>query len=86
MKAKVITVRGIDEEILLKLKQQAKRENKSVNKLILDMIRQNVGGGKTYKKEYHDLDHLFGKWTEEEFNSVQEMVESQRTIDKELWG
>jgi len=86
MKAKVITVRGIDEEISLKLKQRARRENKSVNKLILDMIRQNVGGSKRYKKEYHDLDHLFGKWTEEEFNSIQEMIESQRTIDKELWG
>ena len=37
MKAKVITVRGIDEEISLKLKKRARRENKSVNKLILDM-------------------------------------------------
>jgi len=82
---KAITIRGVDEEISSRLKQLAKRENKSVNKLILDMIRQHTGLKKKRKKVYHDLDHLFGRWTEDEFGEIQEVIESQRKIDRELW-
>ena len=85
MGTKAITVRGIDGEISSKLKQLAKKENKSVNRFILDMIKQNIGMQKKYRKEHHDLDHLFGKWTNEEFSKIQEIIESQRKIDIELW-
>ncbi len=85
MGAKAITVRGIDEEISSKLKQLAKKENKSVNKFILDIIKQNIGMKKRYRKEHHDLDHLFGQWTNDEFEKIQEIIESQRKIDIDLW-
>lgn len=85
MGTKAITVRGIDDEISSKLKQLAKKENKSVNKLILDMIKQNIGMQKKHRKEYHDLDHLFGKWANDEFSKIQEVIESQRKIDLDLW-
>jgi len=85
MGIKAITVRGIDDEVSSKLKQIAKRENKSVNRFILDMIKQNIGVQKKYRKEYHDLDHLFGKWTNDEFSKIQKIIESQRKIDNDLW-
>ncbi len=46
---KAITIRGIDSSVSAKLKQTAKSENKSVNQLILDMIKQNIG---MQKKKY----------------------------------
>ncbi len=84
---KAITIRGVDASVSSKLKQVAKNENKSVNKLVLDMIKQNIGmqKRKKYTKKYNDLDHLFGKWTDAEFDKVQGIIDSQRKIDKELW-
>jgi len=84
---KAITIRGVDASVSSKLKQVAKNENKSVNKLVLDMIKQNIGmqKRKKYTKKYNDLDHLFGKWTDAEFDKVQGIIDSQRKIDRELW-
>ena len=84
---KAITIRGIDSSVSSKLKQVAKNERKSVNQLVLDMIKQNIGmqKRKKYTKKYHDLDHLFGKWTDSEFDKIQGIINSQRKIDLELW-
>jgi len=84
---KVIAIRGKDSSVSSKLKQVAKNEKKSVNQLVLDMIKQNVGmqKKKKYTKKYNDLDHLFGIWTDAEFHEVQGIIDSQRKIDRELW-
>jgi len=84
---KAITIRGIDSSVSSKLKQVAKNEKKSVNQLVLDMIKQNIGmqKRKKYTKKYNDLDHLFGKWTDSEFDKIQGIINSQRKIDLELW-
>ena len=84
---KAITIRGIDSSVSSKLKQVAKNERKSVNQLVLDMIKQNIGmqKGKKYTKKYNDLDHLFGIWTDAEFDKIQGIINSQRKIDLELW-
>jgi len=34
---------------------------------------------------FNDLDHLFGIWSEEEFSVIQDIINSQRVIDSELW-
>ena len=84
---KAITIRGIDSSVSEKLKQVAKTEGKSVNQLVLDLIKQNVGMQKKKKftRRHHDLDHLFGKWSRVEFEKIQGFVDSQRNIDSELW-
>ena len=84
---KAITIRGIDTAVSKKLKQTAKEEGKSVNQLVLDLIKQNVGlqKKKKFTRRYKDLDHLFGKWSQAEFNRIQGAVDSQRKIDAELW-
>ena len=40
---------------------------------------------KKYTQEHNDLDHLFGKWTDAEFDKIQGIINSQRKIDLELW-
>jgi len=84
---KAITIRGIDSSVASKLKQVAKNEKKSVNQLVVDMIKQHIGMLKTkkYTKKYDDLDHLFGIWTDAEFNKIQGIIDGQRKIDRELW-
>ena len=84
---KAITIRGIDDNISEKLKESAKEEGKSVNRFLLELIDRNVSGQekKSYSKQYKDLDHLFGQWSEDEFLKIQNSIENQRDIDQELW-
>ncbi|MFH2044511.1 MAG: antitoxin [Pseudomonadota bacterium] len=84
---KAITIRGIDPSVSEKLKHAAQREGKSVNKFILELISQNLGTQKKKKfsKQYNDLDHLFGKWSEAEHKKIQGDIDKQRKIDLELW-
>lgn len=85
---KAITIRGIDSEISSKLKQLAENEKKSVNQLVLDLIKQNIGmqKEKRFTRIYHDLDDLFGQWSDAEFEKIQKSIERQRKIDPELWA
>ncbi len=84
---KAMTIRGIDSEMSTKLKQLAASEKKSVNQLVLDLLKQNMGmqKKKRYTKIHSDLDDLFGQWSESEFEEIQEIIEEQRKIDVELW-
>lgn len=85
---KAITLRGIDPETSEKLKQAASRQGKSTNRLILDIIRKELGLGEEqkYSRKYSDLDDLFGRWSEEEFRKISDKISRERQIDPELWS
>ncbi len=82
-----ISIRGVDEELAKRLKKEAEMAHKSLNQLMLDMIKQHVGFGKKkqFTNKYHDMDELFGKWNDAEFNAIQGKVDSERQVDEELW-
>jgi hypothetical protein len=84
---KAITIRGIEPSVADKLKNKAKTEGKSVNQFVKDIIKEHlgVGGKKKHTAIYHDLDHLFGRWSEEEFKKIEGKIKQERTIEKELW-
>lgn len=84
---KVITIRNVTPSVSKKLKLEAKKQGKSINQFIIDMIEQNLGFKKRrkYTNIYNDLDHLFGKWSNEEYNQIQSNIDGGRTIDTELW-
>ena len=84
---KTITVRGLDETLSKSLKNGASQEGKSVNQFILDTLKERLGfkKEKIYTYVYHDMDHLFGKWSEKEFKQVQGKIDSERKIDPEIW-
>ena len=84
---KTISVRGLDPTISKRLKEIAKKESKSVNQLVLDAIKECLGlkKNKKFTLIHHDLDHLFGQWSEDEFRQVQGKINTERKIDRELW-
>lgn len=84
---KAITIRGIEPEVAEKLKQTAHSQGKSTNRLILDMIKKELGfeKKKQYSRRYNDLDDLFGTWSESEFQEISNTIDQQRRIDPELW-
>jgi plasmid stability protein len=84
---KAITLRNLPPEVAKTVQQRAKQKRTSVNKAVIELLEESVGG-KAKKKEktrYHDLDHLVGTWTKEEADEFDKIVKSFRTIDPDLW-
>ncbi|MCE2449764.1 MAG: antitoxin [Candidatus Latescibacteria bacterium] len=84
---KNMTLRGLDPQLAAKLREVAEREGKSVNQTVLDALRRQFGLDKSrrFTEVYHDLDHLFGRWDEDEFTRIQQKIDSERRTDSELW-
>ena len=84
---KAFTIRGVEPEIADKLKTIAQQEGKSINQVVLDFIKKNLGLEKeqAHTRQYHDLDSLFGSWSREEFERIQSQISQSRQIDPELW-
>jgi hypothetical protein len=84
---KSMSVRGIDPVLAKKLGQEAKKQGKSINQLVLEIIQKSFGltKEKKYTRTYDDLDHLFGRWSQKDFDRIQRKIDQERTIDKELW-
>lgn len=84
---KNMTLRGLDPQLVAKLREAAEQEGKSVNQTALDALRKQFGldQSRRFTEVYRDLDHLFGRWDEDEFARIQRKIDSERRIDLELW-
>lgn len=82
-----ISIRNVDGQLAEKLKKQAKASKKSVNQLVLDILKRHLGleKEKRYTRQYDDLDMLFGRWSEGDFKRIQGKIDDERKIDQELW-
>ncbi|MBI1297944.1 antitoxin [bacterium] len=82
-----LTVRGIDAKLHQYLKQEAERRGESVNRYVLSLLRNAAGDESNTQKtlRHHDLDHLAGTWSEDEFEAFDRQLAAQRTIDEEIW-
>lgn len=84
---KNMTLRGLDPQLAAKLREAAEKEGKSVNQMALDALRKQFGldQSRRFTEVHRDLDHLFGRWDEDEFARIQQKIDSERRIDSELW-
>lgn len=84
---KAVTIRGVEPEVAELLKRTAKKRGKSVNHLMLELIKKGLGlqKEKKFSRQYDDLDDLFGRWSEDEFQEITDSITRQRQIDHELW-
>ena len=84
---KTMTIRGLEPILIDKMKEFAKQQNQSLNQFVVETLMLHMGlkKEKKFTAEYHDLDHLFGIWSEKDFKRIQGRIDSERKIDKELW-
>ena len=84
---KTMTIRGLEPSLIDKLKENAKKQDKSLNQFVIDTLKQHmcVKKEKKFTAVFHDLDDLFGRWSDKEFEKIQGKINSERKIDKELW-
>jgi len=81
-----MTLRGIDDTIAKSLKDMARREDTSVNAVMLRIIKESLGIDKKQRHTvYDDLDHLAGTWSAQdaaEFESATAVFEK---VDEDMW-
>lgn len=82
-----ISIRGVDDQLARLLKEKARQGNKSVNQMILDTLKKQFGleKPKRFSAQHHDLDQLFGLWSQEEFDRMRKNIDEQRQVDEEVW-
>ena len=81
-----ITIRGIDNEIAKALKERAKKEDTSINSIVLRIVREALGLEKKKRTViYTDLDHLAGTWDKKDYAEFQRKIADFETIDKNIW-
>jgi hypothetical protein len=77
-----LTIRRVPERVKRLLQELAKREDKSLNQVSLEVLERGLGlTGEEIV--YHDLDDLAGTWVDDpEFDKA---IEEQHRVDPELW-
>lgn len=83
-----ITLRNIPPELAATLERRAAESGLSLNRTVIRLLEEQLGlRPKTSRPRcYHDLDFLFGVWSEEEAARFDAALAEQRKIDPELWS
>ncbi len=82
---RAMTIRDIPEELERTIRRKATDQKLSLNKTVIQILEEALGQKKSVRKVYHDLDHLFGRWTTKEAAQFDKHVASMRPIDKDMW-
>lgn len=78
-----LSVRGLDRATLARLRAVARRRRVSVNRLIVETLRQQYGA---QERVYHDLDGLKGSWSKAEADAFEAAIAPLSEIDPALWA
>ena len=78
-----ISLRGLDAATLSRLKSSAHRRKTSVNRLIVETLRQQYAAA---DKTFDDLDALAGTWSKPQAAEFAAAVAPFAKIDVELWA
>jgi hypothetical protein len=84
---KAITIRNLPKKVERLIRTKAQERSMSINKVVISLLEERAGKNekKKRKRVYHDLDHLSGKWSGDEYREFKNTLYQQRGIDEELW-
>lgn len=69
----------VDDALLAVLEQTAQAQAKDVSQVIVEVLEAQLA---LPQPRYHDLDDLFGRWTQEEYERIQGEVDAQRRASR----
>lgn len=82
-----MSIRGLDDRALARLKSQAVQEGSSLNSLVLRLL-QGTGtpAQSSALKKFDDLDALAGTWSDEEAQAFERNTAAFAEVDTALWN
>lgn len=81
-----MSIRGLNDQALTRLKSQAKQEGSSLNSLVLRLL-QDAGNSiqPSALKKFDDLNALAGTWSDEETQAFERNTAAFAEVDAALW-
>ncbi len=82
-----VSIRGLDDKALKRLKRQAQREGSSLNSLVVRLL-QDDGANATAKsslQRFDDLDALVGTWNAQQAQTFERATAAFSDVDPALW-
>ncbi|MBI2799429.1 MAG: hypothetical protein HYX63_03930 [Gammaproteobacteria bacterium] len=82
-----VSIRGLDEKVIARLKRQAQREGSSLNSLVVRML-QGESATKSAAlppKTFDDLDALAGTWSGQQVKAFERGTAAFTEVDPMLW-
>lgn len=82
-----MSIRGLDDKTLSKLKQQARREGASLNSLIVRLLRdERISKTSSVRPTvFDDLDNLAGTWSAQQAQAFARDTAAFSEVDPSLW-
>ena len=83
-----ITIRGLEADLENKIRTEAKRSGKSLNRVILDLLENTSGHNNrsVHKPKADSLRNLAGGWSRDEATEFIASVKLCEQIDEEMWN
>ena len=81
-----MSIRGLDDQVLARLKLQAEQESCSLNSLVLRLL-QGTGTASQLAalRKFDDLDALAGTWSDQEAEAFERNTAAFAEVDAALW-
>ncbi len=79
-----ITLRGIEDETEQKIRELARKDRKSINQVIKEIIHKEFGE-KHQKSRAAPLRRLAGGWSFEQASEFEISIKSCEQIDEDMW-
>lgn len=81
-----MSIRGLDDRSLARLKRQAAQEGGSLNSLVVRLLQgaDGTSNGSALRK-FDDLNALAGTWSEQEARGFERNIAAFAEIDPTLW-
>ncbi len=80
-----ISIHGLEPEMEKALKEQAKKNNKSLSSFLKDVIKKYVTVNRGNNKNYYRFKKFCGKWTDEEYKGFCSAIKDFEKINPEDW-
>ena len=83
----VISIRGIDDKAIFRLKKQAQQEGSSLNSLVVKVL-ETVAGVRLADKaieRFDDLDALQGTWGKQDADAFDSPANDFSQVDQAMW-
>jgi ferritin-like protein len=82
---KSISVHGVDTETEKTIKERAKNEGKSVNKVMKELVAQSLGLTGRPPDNRAEFADLCGVWTEKQASEFMELIADFEVVDAKDW-
>jgi hypothetical protein len=81
-----MSIRGLDDQVLAQLKNQAAQEGSSLNSLVLRLLQGSGKPAQTHAlQKFDDLDALAGTWSDEDAVAFARHTAAFSEIDTAQW-